>query len=106
MDEQPGLEEELAQRLSQLSRRLTSVCTENEETWKTLETAEGSLLAMMAAREADCRPAFQEAPRPPPQPETLALKLRADKQETEDFYLEVRRPGWLVEEQSTDCLRT
>ncbi|XP_077547541.1 SLIT-ROBO Rho GTPase-activating protein 2B-like isoform X10 [Haemaphysalis longicornis] len=86
--EQPLLEEELAQRLGQLSRRLSSVCTENEETWKTLETAEGSLLAMMAAREADCRPAFLEGPRPPPQPETLALKLRADKQETEDFYLE------------------
>lgn len=86
--EQPVVEAELEQRLRQLSERLTQLCTENEETWKTLETAEGSLLDMMAARETDCRPAFEEAPRPPPQPETLALKLRADKQETEDFYLE------------------
>ncbi|KAL3219700.1 hypothetical protein MRX96_030251 [Rhipicephalus microplus] len=46
------MEEELEQRLSQLNKRLTSLCTENDE------------------------------------PETLALKLRADKQETEDFYLE------------------
>ncbi|KAL1415485.1 hypothetical protein MTO96_006826 [Rhipicephalus appendiculatus] len=46
------MEEELEQRLGQLNKRLTSLCTENDE------------------------------------PETLALKLRADKQETEDFYLE------------------
>ncbi|KAH8032511.1 hypothetical protein HPB51_025964 [Rhipicephalus microplus] len=84
------MEEELEQRLSQLNKRLTSLCTENDEVWKTLETAESSLLDMMAAREIDCRPLFEESPaaRPPPQPETLALKLRADKQETEDFYLE------------------
>lgn len=84
------MEEELEQRLSQLNKRLTSLCTENDEVWKTLETAESSLLDMMKAREIDCRPLFEESPaaRPPPQPETLALKLRADKQETEDFYLE------------------
>lgn len=84
------MEEELEQRLGQLNKRLTSLCTENDEVWKTLETAESSLLDMMAAREIDCRPLFEESPaaRPPPQPETLALKLRADKQETEDFYLE------------------
>lgn len=84
------IEEELEQRLRQLNKRLTSLCTENDEIWKTLETAEASLLDMIAAKDCDCSALFEEPPRNGvKQPETLALKLRADKQETEDFYLEV-----------------
>ncbi|CAN7939703.1 unnamed protein product [Ixodes hexagonus] len=81
------IEEELDQRLRQLNKRLTSLCTENDEIWKTLETAERSLLDMIAAKECDCSALFEDR-NGVKQPETLALKLRADKQETEDFYLE------------------
>lgn len=59
--------------------------------WKTLETAERSLLDMIAAKECDCSALFEDR-NGVKQPETLALKLRADKQETEDFYLEVGAP--------------
>ncbi|KAM7294510.1 putative slit-robo Rho GTPase activating protein 1,3, partial [Ixodes scapularis] len=81
------IEEELDQRLRMLNKRLTSLCTENDEIWKTLETAERSLLDMIAAKECDCSALFEDR-NGVKQPETLALKLRADKQETEDFYLE------------------
>ncbi|XP_064487016.1 SLIT-ROBO Rho GTPase-activating protein 1-like isoform X2 [Ornithodoros turicata] len=86
------IQDELEQRFKQLNKRLTSLKTENEEIWKTLETAEKSLLDMMSAKDTDCSPFFEEGTHASrngvKQPETIALKLRADKQETEDFYLE------------------
>lgn len=49
---------------------------------------------MMSAKDTDCSSFFEEGTHGSrngvKQPETIALKLRADKQETEDFYLEVR----------------
>ncbi|XP_035212745.1 SLIT-ROBO Rho GTPase-activating protein 1-like isoform X2 [Stegodyphus dumicola] len=84
------IQEELEQRFKVVNNRLTSLKTESEEIWKTLETAEKTLLEMLSTKDFDCTAMFEEdsANRNGlKQPETLALKRRADKQETEDFYL-------------------
>ncbi|KYQ47832.1 SLIT-ROBO Rho GTPase-activating protein 1 [Trachymyrmex zeteki] len=85
---QKMLHSEMEQRLQQLQQRVTSLRTESEEVWKTLETAEASLLEMLTAKDYDCSRYFGEnavsTSRPP---ETLQIKLRADRQETEEFYL-------------------
>ncbi|GIX69423.1 SLIT-ROBO Rho GTPase-activating protein 1 [Caerostris extrusa] len=84
------IQEELEQRYKHVNNRLTTLKTESEEIWKTLETAEKTLLEMLSAKDFDCAVLFEEdgANRNGlKQPETLALKRRADKQETEDFYL-------------------
>ncbi|KAI5692831.1 hypothetical protein M8J75_002013 [Diaphorina citri] len=75
-------------RLVQINQRLTNLKTESEEIWKTLETAEISLLEMLTAKDYDCSELFTNnnvASSPPP--ETVSIKLRADRHETEEFYL-------------------
>ncbi|XP_051170532.1 SLIT-ROBO Rho GTPase-activating protein 1-like isoform X2 [Leptopilina boulardi] len=85
---QKVLHTEMEQRLSQLQQRVTSLRTESEEVWKTLETAEASLLEMLTAKDYDCSRYFGENAVPTwKPPETLQIKLRADRQETEEFYL-------------------
>ncbi|XP_017299140.1 SLIT-ROBO Rho GTPase-activating protein 3-like [Diaphorina citri] len=67
-------------RLVQINQRLTNLKTESEEIWKTLETAEISLLEMLTAKDYDCSELFTNnnvASSPPP--ETVSIKLRADK---------------------------
>ncbi|CAL7948837.1 unnamed protein product [Xylocopa violacea] len=82
------LHAEMEQRLTQLQQRLTSLKTESEEVWKTLETAEASLLEMLTAKDYDCSRYFGENAVPTSRPpETVQIKLRADRQETEEFYL-------------------
>ncbi|KAK9310159.1 hypothetical protein QLX08_000441 [Tetragonisca angustula] len=82
------LHAEMEQRLAQLQQRLTSLRTESEEVWKTLETAEASLLEMLTAKDYDCSRYFGENAVPTSRPpETVQIKLRADRQETEEFYL-------------------
>lgn len=96
----PQVREEFESRYLQLHKRLTSLRAESEEVWKTLETAESSLMEMISAKDYDVTPAFNAAATidddkfPPStallkQPEAALLKLRADRQETEDFYLNV-----------------
>ncbi|XP_067126010.1 SLIT-ROBO Rho GTPase-activating protein 1-like isoform X3 [Centruroides vittatus] len=83
-----AVHDEIDQRYKQLTKRLTSLKTESEEIWKTLETAERSLLDMISTKDYDCSMLFEEDGKNGlRQPETIALKLRADRQETEDFYL-------------------
>lgn len=75
----------------QLQQRITSLRTESEEVWKTLETAETTLLEMLNAKDYDCSEYFGENAVPASKPpETVYIKLRADRQETEEFYLSVR----------------
>ncbi|XP_029043579.1 SLIT-ROBO Rho GTPase-activating protein 1-like isoform X1 [Osmia bicornis bicornis] len=82
------LHAEMEQRLTQLQQRVTSLRTESEEVWKTLETAEASLLEMLTAKDYDCSRYFGENAVPTSRPpETIQIKLRADRQETEEFYL-------------------
>lgn len=93
----PQVREEFESRYLQLHKRLTSLRAESEEVWKTLETAESSLMEMISAKDYDVTTAFTAAASidddkfPPStallkQPEAALLKLRA---ETEDFYLNV-----------------
>ncbi|KAK0164497.1 hypothetical protein PV328_003119 [Microctonus aethiopoides] len=82
------LHTEMEQRLVQLQQRVTSLRTESEEVWKTLETAEASLLEMLTAKDYDCSRYFGDNAVPSSRPpETVQIKLRADRQETEEFYL-------------------
>ena len=104
------LREDLESRFGQLHKRLTSLRAESEEVWKTLETAESTLMDMISAKDYDVTPLFTAAAAAAAadddksvallaasltaamgkqQPEAAALKLRADRQETEDFYLTV-----------------
>lgn len=85
---QKVLHQEMETRLNQLQQRVTSLRTESEEVWKTLETAESTLLEMLNAKDYDCNVYFGESAVPTSKPpETVLMKLRADRQETEDFYL-------------------
>ncbi|XP_033218057.1 SLIT-ROBO Rho GTPase-activating protein 1-like isoform X2 [Belonocnema kinseyi] len=85
---QKVLHTEMEKRLTQLQQRVTSLRAESEEVWKTLETAEASLLEMLTAKDYDCSRYFGENAVPTwKPPETLQIKLRADRQETEEFYL-------------------
>lgn len=77
-------------RLEQLNQRVTSLHTESDEVWKTLATAEKTLLEMLTANDYDCSNYFGEKAIPTSKPpETVSIKLRADKHETEEFYLTV-----------------
>lgn len=60
--------------------------------WKTLETAESTLLEMLTAKDYDCSSYFGENGVPASKPpETVSLKRRADRHETEEFYLAVSK---------------
>ncbi|XP_050547172.1 SLIT-ROBO Rho GTPase-activating protein 1-like isoform X2 [Daktulosphaira vitifoliae] len=75
-------------RLEQLDQRVTTLHTESDEVWKTLATAEKTLLEMLTANDYDCSSYFGEKAIPTSKPpETITIKLRADKHETEEFYL-------------------
>ncbi len=111
----PQVREEFESRYLQLHKRLTSLRAESEEVWKTLETAESSLMEMISAKDYDVTPYFTVAAAidddkfppstaPLKQPEAALLKLRADRQETEDFYLNVFNDFffvWPVEQRLT-----
>ncbi|KAF5305808.1 hypothetical protein FQA39_LY09144 [Lamprigera yunnana] len=85
---QKVLHQEMETRLNQLQQRVTSLKIESDEVWKTLETAESTLLEMLNAKDYDCSAYFGETAVPGSKPpETISIKLRADRQETEDFYL-------------------
>lgn len=87
---QKVLHQEMESRLRQLQQRVTSLRAESEEVWKTLETAESTLLEMLNAKDYDCSGYFGENAMPASKPpETVSIKLRADRQETEEFYLTV-----------------
>lgn len=75
--------------------------------WKTLETAESTLLEMLTAKDYDCSTYFGENAIPASKPpETISLKRRADRHETEEFYLMV---GFIIshnlEQISVECLK-
>nr|XP_027226931.1 SLIT-ROBO Rho GTPase-activating protein 1-like isoform X1 [Penaeus vannamei] len=82
------VQEEMEKRYAHLVSRLTSLKTESEETWKTIETAEKTLMEMINQRDYDCAHYFIDEPRADnKQPESMLIKMKADRQETEDFYL-------------------
>ncbi|XP_030756157.1 SLIT-ROBO Rho GTPase-activating protein 1-like isoform X2 [Sitophilus oryzae] len=82
------LHREMESRLTQLQQRVTSLRAESEEVWKTLETAETTLLDMLSAKDYDCSGYFGDNAQPLSKPpETVSIKARSDRQETEEFYL-------------------
>lgn len=86
------VQEEMEKRYAHLVSRLTSLKTESEETWKTIETAEKTLMEMINQRDYDCAHYFIDEPRADnKQPESMLIKMKADRQETEDFYLGVKK---------------
>jgi SLIT-ROBO Rho GTPase activating protein len=69
---------------------VTTLRAESEEVWKTLETAETTLLRMLNTKDFYCSGYFGEGAIPVQRPpETVTIKQRADRQETEEFYLSV-----------------
>lgn len=80
----------MGSRLSQMETRINTVRAQNDEIWKTLETAEGSLLQILTLKDYDYSSYFGDVALPSPKPpETASLKLRADRHEIEEFYLSV-----------------
>lgn len=81
----------MEKRYAHLVLRLTNLKTESEENWKTIETAEKTLLQMINARDYDIAHYFTDEPRQDTKtPEAVIVKRKADRQETEEFYLGVR----------------
>lgn len=67
------MEEELRQRHAQLERRLRELRTENEEIWKTYETAERKLMEIQRLPELKIGELFN----PPPPPQTPPFQIQA-----------------------------
>ncbi|OQV24407.1 SLIT-ROBO Rho GTPase-activating protein 3 [Hypsibius exemplaris] len=106
-----SVEDELKLRFAQLGQRLTALRTNNEEIWKTLDSAERTLIKMIDTVDCDVEALFNAngsatlaeekrrteaqtngTPAPPTTPiakvpETAVIKKKADKAETEQFYL-------------------
>ncbi|CAH1784128.1 unnamed protein product [Owenia fusiformis] len=83
---QKSVQDELDTRYQQLSSRLSCLKLEVDEIWKTLETAEKTLMDMITNEDSDVTPYFTELKQPPRSP-IERDKRRADRQETEDFYI-------------------
>lgn len=62
---------------------------ESDELWKTLETAENSLLEMITAKDYDTCSFFIERGNRAERSESGRDKMRSDKQETDEFHLNV-----------------
>ena len=73
--------------------------------WKTLETADKSLLDMINQKDYNVTELFQEEKHPPKSPHEY-VKRRSDRLETEAYYVQV---GYMEEEEpgkwSTICTR-
>lgn len=86
---QKALHSEMEARLQHLGQRVSNLRTESEEIWKTLETAEINLLDILNTKDYDSSSHFGDSTTQSAKPESLIVKLRADKQETEEFYINV-----------------
>ena len=90
-DVDPAILDETRSRYDALCGRIDTLKTSTAEQWKTMETAERSLLTMAGTAELDCRAQFPLNREPPPRPtETALAKQRGDQLETAQFYVTVR----------------
>ena len=79
--------DELELRKENLTSVLTDLKTESEEIWKSMETAEKTLSEMVGCNDFDTTRFFVEEDRSTiKESETIILKQKADRKETEDFY--------------------
>lgn len=83
------IRQELEQRVYQLHKRLDTLRIESDELWKTLETAENSLLEMITAKDYDTCSYFIERNNRVTSNEAAVAKIRSDKVETDEFHLNV-----------------
>ena len=82
--------DELESRKTKLMERLTQLKTESEEIWKSMETAEKTLSDMVGCNDYDTTRFFVEEDRASlKEPDTILMKQKADRKETEDFYTDV-----------------
>ena len=88
MSAQKPVQDEMVDRLTQLNGRINKLKVENDEVWKTLETAEKSLLDMINQKDFDVTSLFQEERGPPKSPHEY-MRVRSGRLETEAFYLDV-----------------
>lgn len=83
--------DELESRKQKLVERLTQLKTESEEIWKSMETVEKSLSEMVGCNDYDTTRFFVEEDRSSlKESDLISLKQKADRKETEDFYMTVR----------------
>ena len=82
--------DELESRKTKLMERLTQLKTESEEIWKSMETAEKTLSDMVGCNDYDTTRFFVEEDRASlKEPDTILMKQKSDRKETEDFYTAV-----------------
>ncbi|XP_064605017.1 SLIT-ROBO Rho GTPase-activating protein 3-like isoform X2 [Liolophura sinensis] len=83
---QKSVQEQLIQEYNAIGDRQLQLKLENDEIWKTLETAENTLMDMINVRDYEVSNFFRDDNIPPKSPHEAAKK-RSDKMETESFYL-------------------
>jgi SLIT-ROBO Rho GTPase activating protein len=87
---QKAVLDDLEVRKQKLMERLTQLKTESEEIWKSMETVEKSLSDMVACNDYDTTRFFVEEDRSSlRESESIMLKQKSDRKETEDFYMMV-----------------
>ena len=84
---QKSVIEELEVRKQKLKERLATLKVDSEEIWKSMESAEKTLSEMVSTTDYDTTRFFVEEDRNfQREPEAIVQKLKADRQEIEDFY--------------------
>ena len=74
-------------RKQKLKERLATLKVDSEEIWKSMESAEKTLSEMVSTTDYDTTRFFVEEDRNfQREPEAIVQKLKADRQEIEDFY--------------------
>ncbi|BFZ10566.1 hypothetical protein BsWGS_13608 [Bradybaena similaris] len=84
---QKAVQEDLIQRHATIEDRLNSLKAENDEIWKTLETTERTLVDTVQVKDYDVSKFFADETAPPRSPQEI-LKHKAERLETESYYLE------------------
>ncbi|CAB4062399.1 SRGAP [Lepeophtheirus salmonis] len=83
-----NLLDDLRARKSRIKERLTSVKTESEEIWKSMETAEKTLSDMVSCNDYDTTRFFVEEDKSNCRDsESVVSKIKSDRQEIENFYM-------------------
>jgi SLIT-ROBO Rho GTPase activating protein len=91
---QKSVMDELEARKQKLKERLATLKVDSEEIWKSMESAEKTLSEMVSATDYDTTRFFIEEDRSAQrEPEAIVQKLKADRQEIEDFYTAVSTPS-------------
>lgn len=81
---------ELSSRKSKLEERLALIKAESEEIWKSMDSAEKTLSDIVGCKDYDTTRFFVEEDRASLRiSDSIVMKQKADRLETEDFYINV-----------------